>query len=290
MCGNSASCDAGGCAGSFDNNGALATCKGNWATCRCNPTANTCGNQASCDAGGCAGSFDNNGAYATCKGNWATCRCNPTQGTGGTCGARGSCDGDNTCGSQQSCGSNGCNGQWDGNTGIARCTGNFVGCRSIIVRAPLPVTTPTLSALMPMRRATVIPRTIPAGIRKAAIRTGVMDNGTRVALLAVPVISSAAAVIRQGTHAAQERAASAMAAPDEGAVMASGAVLGDTLLVHAITTLSGVILIGMRVGRVVDMNSDRTRMNAQTYPRTGTMSPVPSPSFHGLYVVNFMLT
>ncbi|KAF3143615.1 hypothetical protein TWF569_007235 [Orbilia oligospora] len=161
---------------------------------------------------------------------------------------------------------------------------------AIIVRAPLPVTTPTLSALMPMRRATVIPRTIPAVIRKAAIRTGVMDNGTRVALLAVPVISSAAAVIRQGTHAAQERAASAMAAPDEGAVMASGAVLGDTLLVHAITTLSGVILIGMRVGRVVDMNSDRTRTNAQTYHRTGTMSPVPSPSFHGLYVVNFMLT
>ncbi|KAF3136719.1 hypothetical protein TWF703_005433 [Orbilia oligospora] len=145
---------------------------------------------------------------------------------------------------------------------------------AIIVRAPLPVTTPTLSALMPMRRATVIPRTIPAVIRKAAIRTGVMDNGTRVALLVVPVISSAAAVIRQGTHAAQERAASAMAAPDEGAVMASGAVLGDTLLVHAITTLSGVILIGMRVGRVVDMNSDRTRTNAS--PNSDLLANLPS--------------
>ncbi|KAF3282222.1 hypothetical protein TWF970_001636 [Orbilia oligospora] len=287
MCGNSASCDAGGCAGSFDNNGALATCKGNWATCRCNPTANTCGNQASCDAGGCAGSFDNNGAYATCKGNWATCRCNPTQGTGGTCGARGSCDGGNCAGSflgntplpqvvvptdatgngmviLVSLGVQGTS--WDAAVRLLRGpAGPAVIVRvviAIIVRAPLPVTTPTLSALMPMRRATVIPRTIPAGIRKTAIRTGVMDNGTRVALLAVPVISSAAAVIRQGTHAAQERAASAMAAPDEGAVMASGAVLGDTLLVHAITTLSGVILIGMRVGRVVDMNSDRTRMNA----------------------------
>ncbi|KAF3172074.1 hypothetical protein TWF788_009517 [Orbilia oligospora] len=79
-----------------------------------------------------------------------------------------------------------------------------------------------------------------------------------------------------------------MAAPDEGVVIASGAVLGDTLLFRATTTLSGVILIGMRAGRVVDMNSDRTRTNAQTYHRTGTMSPVPSPLFHGLYVVNFI--
>ncbi|KAF3206933.1 hypothetical protein TWF106_000540 [Orbilia oligospora] len=292
MCGNSASCDAGGGAGSFDNNNALATRKGNWATCLCNPTANTCGNQASCDAGGCAGSFDNNGAYATCKGNWATCRCNPTQGTGGTCGACGSCDDENTCGSQQSCGSNGCNGQWDGNTVLLGVQGTLWDAAvrllrglagpavivrtviAIIVRAPLPVTTPTPSAQTHMRRATLIPRIIPAVIRKAAIRTGVMDNGTRVALPAVRVILSAVAVIRRGTHAAQGRAASAMAAPDEGVVIASGAVLGDTLLFRATTTLSGVILIGMRAGRVVDMNSDRTRTNAS--PNSDLLANLPS--------------
>ncbi|KAF3210302.1 hypothetical protein TWF679_006797 [Orbilia oligospora] len=295
MCGNSASCDAGGCAGSFDNNGALATCKSNWATCRCNPTANTCGNQASCDAGGCAGSFDNNGAYATCKGNWATCRCNPTQGTGGTCGARGSCDGaqqkilvdrsrvvvrtdvaGNGMVTPVLLGAQGT--LWDATVRLLRgLAGPAVIVRpviAIIVRAPLPVTTPTPSAQTHMRRATVIPRIIPAVIRKAAIRTGVMDNGTRVALPAVRVILSAVAVIRRGTHAAQGRAASAMAAPDKGVAMASDAVLGDTLLVRATTTLSEVILIEMQTRRVVDMNSDRARTNAS--PNSDLLANLPS--------------
>ncbi|KAF3140304.1 hypothetical protein TWF703_003177 [Orbilia oligospora] len=110
MCGTTQSCDAGGCAGTFDS-GTVATCKANWATCRCDPTPNTCGTPRDCDANGCAGTFDPNGV-ATCKANYATCRCNPTSAN---------------CGNAASCDAGGCAGSFDSN-GIATCKGAYATC------------------------------------------------------------------------------------------------------------------------------------------------------------------
>ena len=152
------SCDADGCAGTFQGITEDAFCTAGPRTgCSCTPTSATCGQPQSCDKNGCAGKFDGLTAYAQCTGNFAGCNCTATA---SICGERQSCDKNgcagafgglvefaqctgnfigcnctatsHTCGAQQSCDHNGCDGAFDSSEPLPQCTGNFVGCNCTV--------------------------------------------------------------------------------------------------------------------------------------------------------------
>jgi hypothetical protein len=112
-CNVTRSCDQDNCQGSFDMATGIATCKGAFAGCTCEPTGQTCGAPQSCDLNQCAGTFDAGGLRATCKGFFKGCECRPTT---------------NTCGAVQSCDANNCQGTFDLSDGKAYCSNFHRGC------------------------------------------------------------------------------------------------------------------------------------------------------------------
>ncbi len=148
-------------AGSFDNGGATATCKANWAGCKCTPTGDMCGNAQPCENGGCAGKFLGSVAYPTCTGNYAGCRCKAT---------------DQTCGNPRTADPVAARGAGTGGLQYGTCTGNYVGCKC----KPSAVSNCCCSPSRALRFSNMTSRA-PVMARTAATQTVVQESSTTTA-------------------------------------------------------------------------------------------------------------